>query len=248
MTELHVLAFDPEDHADALAFLARADLRVIGRIEGSSNITLAAELTLEDQRGLAVYKPIAGERPLHDFETGTLHRREVACYRLSELLGWHLVPPTILRADAPGGEGSLQLFVPHDPELHAFTLFEAEREDVFRRIVLLDVLANNADRKGGHVILGANDDRLWAIDNGLTFHAEEKLRTVLWPFAGQLLDPSELAAIDAIRDRGVWEPVLAELLAPDELAAFAARIEALLTDPVFPEEPEDRYPYPWPPV
>lgn len=247
MTELHALPFDPEDHAEALRFLERGEMQVLGRIEGSSNITLAAELTLGDAKGLAVYKPIAGERPLHDFETGTLHRREVACYRLSELLGWHVVPPTVLREDAPGGEGSLQLFVPHDPEDNAFTLYE-RRPDDFRAIALLDVLANNADRKAGHVILGANDERLWAIDNGLTFHVETKLRTVLWPFAGEILDPDELQAIDALRDRAHWEPALIALLDPAELDALDARITALLDEPVFPDEPEDRYPYPWPPI
>ena len=113
--------------------------------------------------------------------------------------------------------------------------------------MLLDVLANNADRKAGHVILGANDDRLWAIDNGLTFHVDEKLRTVLWPFAGEILDPAELAEIDALRATD-WRSELGELLAPEELEAFAARIDRLLTEPVFPPEPEDRYAYPWPPV
>jgi len=247
LTELHAFPFDPLDHAEALQLLEQGEIEVLGRIQGSSNITLAAQLTLGDRKGLAVYKPIAGERPLHDFETGTLHRREVACYRLSELLGWHLVPPTILRLDAPGGEGSLQLFIPHDPEDNAFTLYE-QRADAFRVIALLDILANNADRKAGHVILGANDDRLWAIDNGLTFHVETKLRTVLWPFAGEILDPDELRAIDALRDRAHWQPTLEELLDAAELDAFAARIAALLDQPVFPEEPDDRYPYPWPPI
>lgn len=247
MTELPVFGFDPDDHADAIAFLSTASITVIGRIQGSSNITLAAELVLDGNKGLAVYKPIAGERPLWDFPQGSLHRREVACYRLAELLGSHLVPPTVLREDAPGGEGSLQLFVPHDPSENAFTLFDS-RAEVFRRLVLLDAIANNADRKAGHVIRGATDDRLWAIDNGLTFHVEDKLRTVLWPFAGEPFEPSERALLERLRAREVWEPSLSELLAPDELDGLAARIEALLAAARFPDEPEDRYPYPWPPI
>jgi uncharacterized repeat protein (TIGR03843 family) len=247
VTDLPVFPFDPEDHGEAILFLERGEMTVLGRIQGSSNVTLAVEIVAGDARGLAVYKPIAGERPLFDFATGTLHRREVACYRLAELLGWHLVPPTVLRVDAPGGEGSVQLFVPHDPERTAFTLFD-ERPDEFRRIVVLDLLANNADRKAGHVVLGERDDRLWAIDNGLTFHVEEKLRTVLWPFAGEPLDAAEIAAVAALRDRDAWEPALSPLLDGDELDALEARIRASLAAPVFPDEPEDRYPYPWPPI
>ena len=136
------------------------------------------------QEAKAIYKPVRGERPLWDFPSG-LHRREVAAWELSEYLGWHLVPPTIMR-DGPFGEGSLQLFVAADFEQHYFTLYEgrADLHDALRRMCAFDLLANNTDRKSGHCLLGL-DGRIWGIDHGLCFAEDFKLRTVIWEFGGE---------------------------------------------------------------
>lgn len=241
-TELAFLEFDATNHASATDFLASGEMKVLGRLQGSSNATLAVEVSFDDEFGLAVYKPAAGERPLDDFPQGSLPMRERVTYLLSEALGWHLVPPTILREDAPFGLGSLQLFIPHDPNENAFTLYK-EVPEAFRRLVVLDILANNADRKAGHVIRDQRNQRLWAIDNGLTFHTEPKLRTVLWPYAGRPIGEEileELKGLDGFSLGGLLDPI--------EAASFKTRLDELLANPVYPSEPDDRYPYPWPPI
>ncbi len=150
----------------------------------SSNRTFLTNLCLDDQTANAVYKPASGERPLWDFPDG-LYRREVAAYELSEALGWQLVPMTIERDEAPMGTGSLQWFVDADFEQHYFTLIEDERWwPQLERICAFDILANNTDRKSGHCLVDT-DGHIWAIDNGLSFHAEFKLRTVIWEFGGE---------------------------------------------------------------
>lgn len=220
---------------------------MLGLLAGASNATFAVEVTAADDSTLAVYKPRDGERPLWDFPAGTLHLREVAAYRLAQALGWDLVPETVVRADAPLGEGSLQRFVDHDPNETAFTLFDA-RPDDFRRIVLLDAIANNADRKGGHVLHERETGRLWCIDNGLSFHVEEKLRTVLWPFGGEPIAPELLAPIATLADDASLPARFTGLLAADEVEALCARAGALVAAATYPKEPEDRYGIPWPPV
>ena len=147
----------------------------------------------------AVYKPARGERSLWDFPDG-LYRREVAAYELSEALGWGLVPPTVVRDDGPFGPGSLQLFVEADYEQHYFTLLDdgGHDEDVLRAICAFDIVANNADRKSGHVLRGP-DGRLWAIDHGLCFHRQPKLRTVIWDFADEAVPGEPILA-----DLGGW--------------------------------------------
>src|SRR5580698_4821140 len=161
-------------------------MEVHGRIAGSSNATLLVTCRLGDEELLAVYKPHKGERPLWDFPGG-LFRREVAAFALSEALGWGLVPETVLRAEGPFGEGSVQRFV-HEAQdgegtEHYFTLRDKPVwHDTLRRLCAFDVVANNADRKSGHVLL--SEGRLWAIDNGLCFNEHDKLRTVIWDFGG----------------------------------------------------------------
>ena len=169
--------------------LAEGEMEVHGRIAGSSNATLLVTCRLGDEELLAVYKPHKGERPLWDFPGG-LFRREVAAYALSEALGWGLVPETVLRAEGPFGEGSVQRFVHEDGREgteHYFTLRDdpAWHGDA-RRLCAFDVVANNADRKSGHVLLA--EERLWAIDHGLCFNEDDKLRTVIWDFGGTPLD------------------------------------------------------------
>ena len=219
-----------------------------GLLRWSSNYTFLVTICLDDVELSAIYKPRRGERPLWDFPDGTLCLRERAAWITSEALGWGLVPPTVLR-EGPRGTGSLQFFVPHDPEQHYFTLDETFAPQLIR-LSLFDVVANNADRKGGHCLIDETG-RLWGIDHGLTFNAEHKLRTVIWDFAGQpipapLLD--DLAALEAsIAAASPYQQELATLLDDGEIAALKARIRRLLKTGVFPR-PGPGQNYPWPPV
>jgi uncharacterized repeat protein (TIGR03843 family) len=235
----------PEDERAqaALSLLAAGDVEVKGRMPWSSNGTFLAEVRCGDDETLAVYKPGRGERPLWDFPNG-LYRREVAAYVLSDLLGWHVVPETVLRPEAPLGEGSLQRFVPADFEQHHFTLVEDRKHHpALMRICVFDVIANNTDRKSGHCLLG-EDGRIWAIDNGLCFHPEPKLRTVIWEFAGQRIPEALLADVEALLDR--LPGGLATLLDEEELDAVRHRAERLLRKPKFPEPDPYGRAYPWP--
>ncbi|MGH9064329.1 MAG: SCO1664 family protein [Acidimicrobiales bacterium] len=237
----------PEDQrlppTQALEVLALGQVEVQGRMPWSSNGTFLVTCGWEDVLLPAVYKPVRGERPLWDFPDG-LSRREAAAYQLSVALDWDLVPETLIRHDAPLGAGSLQRFVPADFSQHYFTLLEEEaHHDALRAICAFDVLANNADRKGGHCLL-TGDSHVWAIDNGLCFHPEPKLRTVVWDFAGEALPERLLAGLGLVAaglPRG-----LAALLAPEEAQALVRRAAALLARPRFPAPHPERRPYPWP--
>ena len=204
----------------------------------------------EDLQLLAIYKPRRGERPLWDFPRGTLYRREVAAYLLSEGLGFGLVPPTVVR-DGPHGVGMLQFFITNDEESHLFTLLkEGQYEATIRRLCAFDCLVNNADRKGGHALKGL-DGRLWAIDHGLCFHVEPKLRTVLWDFVGQPLPPEVVTALLQVQTRLDTNDSLTlrlnELLEPNEVRALRRRLQRLLDSNQFP--PPGAGPnVPWPPV
>jgi len=192
----------------------------------------------------AVYKPHQGEQTLWDFPDG-LYRREVAAHRLSEALGWGIVPPTVLREDAPFGPGSLQLFVAADYQQHYFTLLEeGGREDELMVFCAFDVVANNADRKSGHV-LHAPDGRLWGIDHGLCFHAHPKLRSVIWDFAGEEVPAHLVADLARLVDAGLSED-LGGLLSAAEGEAVLERAAWLVETGAFPEPRGDRPPYPWP--
>jgi hypothetical protein len=240
-----VIEIPPAPEPDvARRVLSRGEVTVHGRIPGSSNVTLFVTCELQGCAVAAVYKPARGERPLWDFPGG-LHRREVAAYALSETLGFGYVPLTIERDDAPLGEGSLQQFMDEDGESHYFTLREEPRftEDL-RRIALFDALANNADRKSGHVLLA--DGRLWAIDNGLSFHCQPKLRTVIWDFAGEPLADRDSDALERLVSAGPGQDVEA-LLEPAEVAALARRARRLLKEGKLPAPSADDWrPYPWP--
>lgn len=168
----------------------------------------------------------------------------MAAFELSRLLGWEMVPPTVARGDAPLGEGSLQLFVDSDFAQHYFTLRDAATHDAeLRRIATFDLLANNADRKGGHILL-ADDGHLWGIDHGLCFAVGRRLRTVMWDYAGEPLPPELLPDVEGVTDRATLAP-LAALLDADEINELIHRAEALLADPVFPHPFTERQ-YPWP--
>ena len=226
-----------------LDVLCSGDVSVEGRMPWSSNNTFLVSVCHAGTELGAVYKPGRGERPLWDFPSG-LYQREAAAWELSDALGWGLVPETVLRTDAPLGAGSLQRFVDADFSEHYFTLVEdPAHHDQLRQIAVFDLLLNNADRKSGHCLLG-QDGRIWAIDNGLSFHVEPKLRTVIWDFAGEPVPGHLLEAIARLAE-GVPGPV-ARLLDEDERAALLLRARAVLDHPRLPAPHPDRRPYPWP--
>ncbi len=227
---------------DVREVLTRGDLTVKGRLPWSSNATFLAEATLDGAAALGVYKPGRGERPLWDFPP-RLFRRELAAWRLSEALGWDLVPLTVER-DGPYGEGSLQRFVAADFEQHYFTLREdTGHHERLKRICAFDLVANNADRKSGHCLLD-EDGAIWAIDNGLCFHVESKLRTVIWDFGGEPVPASLLEDLARLAAEPL-PPELAALLEPDEGAALRRRARALVKTGHFPED-SGGHRYPWP--
>jgi uncharacterized repeat protein (TIGR03843 family) len=200
------------------------------------------EVTFDGACALAVYKPERGERPLWDFPPG-LFKRELAAYRLSEALGWGLVPLTLQR-EGPYGDGSLQEFIHADFRQHYFTLNEDPAHAArLARICAFDLIANNADRKSGHCLLGP-DGRVWAIDNGLCFNVEPKLRTVIWDFAGQPLPEDVRADLLTLVERGA-PAALEGLLEDDERAVLLRRARRLAQTGRFPAEGGgDRYPWP----
>ncbi len=201
---------------ELIDLLSTGQIHLTGQFAWGSNHTFLADVTTESMPLQAVYKPAAGERPLWDFQTRTLAQREVAAYLTSQALGWELVPPTVLRGDGPAGGGSLQLYLEIDPERHYFNL-DREQRQLLRPAALFDVLINNADRKGGHVLL-APDQHVWLIDHGVCFHEEYKLRTVIWDFAGQPIDPPLLEAV-----RGFAEALTAIRHAPHDAEATTGR-------------------------
>jgi uncharacterized repeat protein (TIGR03843 family) len=236
---------DPLPTADALALLRVADIDVLGQMPYSSNATFLADLWVDDEvTAQAIYKPERGEQPLWDFP-GSLYMREIGAFLLSEQLGWGHVPPTI-EAEGPAGIGSLQLFIPSWFEEHYFTLLDDERwHGAFMEICAFDFVANNTDRKSGHVLRG-HDDELWAIDNGLSFHQEFKLRTVIWDFAGEDLPEHIRDSLVRLLDDKLSDD-LAALLTPFERDAVLTRARSLLHAGHFPTDPTGRR-YPWPMV
>jgi uncharacterized repeat protein (TIGR03843 family) len=247
-----VVPWAPEGSADdLLAVLGKGELELQGLMPWSSNYTFLGTVTgASGVSAQIVYKPIRGERPLWDFPRGTLAKREVAAYVLCRGLGWNLVPPTVLRG-GPHGRGSVQLYVECDQDEHFFTF----REDPgFRRsleaLALFDIIANNADRKGGHC-LRTGDSCIVAIDQGLCFHVETKLRTVIWDFASEPIPVELMADLRRLRHE-VNQPgnetvaQMKELLFDGEIAAMWRRVDGLIESGCFPDPPDDRRPYPWP--
>lgn len=241
--------FHPAEES-LLALLRDGTLTLEGLMPWSSNYTFLGRIGNGPERTVVIYKPIRGEQPLWDFPRGTLARRETAAYQVSRALRWNLVPPTVLRR-GPHGLGSVQLFAEADQDAHYFTF---QKDPAFRRVLqalaLFDVLCNNADRKAGHC-LAAGPGRIVAIDQGLCFNAEPKLRTVIWDFAGEPI-PADLAADLKQFQRALLAPQsdlvadLAELLSRGEIASLRHRLAELLEEGTFPAPPEDRRPYPWP--
>ncbi|HET6445107.1 MAG TPA: SCO1664 family protein [candidate division Zixibacteria bacterium] len=218
-----------------------------GLVPWGSNYTFLVHVCGELEQVGAIYKPSKGERPLWDFASGTLSKRERAAFLVSEAIQWDLVPPTILR-DGPHGWGSLQYFVEHNSQQHYLTLQGDYKEQV-KRIALFDVLINNADRKSGHVIVD-NSDRLWAIDHGLCFHSENKLRSVIWEFAGEPLPESLLSDLLSLlsllsNSEGLIRQELGTLLSSLEMEALGSRLNGLIENRKFPAPGPGRH-YPWP--
>lgn len=234
----------PISETQAIELLSTADIEILGRMPWSSNGTFLVDLVVEidEVPAQGIYKPAQTERPLWDFPSG-LHRREVATYELSHQLGWDLVPATVER-DGPLGIGSLQLFVPTDYDEHYFTIAEAgSHVDPLQRLCVLDIIANSTDRKGGHCLVDT-EGRVWAIDNGLTFHQEFKLRTVIWEWAGE---PIPLAILDDVSTfvEGGLADALGALLDPLEREATLIRARSVLDAGHFPTDPTGRR-HPWP--
>ncbi len=232
----------------ALSLLGNGRLEPVGLLPGASNDTFLATISEEGLETYAVYKPRDGEAPLWDFPEGTLYRREMAAYVISEALGWELVPPTVVR-DGPMGVGMVQLFIDHEPAEHYLTLAPSHA-DVFRRVAAFDLAVNNADRKSGHCLLQRGTGRIFVVDHGVTFHVHPKLRTVIWDHAGDPI-PGEILAdlgrLSTALASGDSRAALDELLAAEERDALLARIAALMRLGVYPEPGPGR-PYPWPPI
>ncbi|MFI6854797.1 SCO1664 family protein [Streptomyces sp. NPDC050416] len=260
---------------DADELLARGELTVRGRIREASNAALYCTVSLDGRDAACIYKPVAGERPLWDFPDGTLAQREVAAYEVSEATGWGLVPPTVLR-DGPYGEGMCQLWVEAAPEAELLALVDAEEpepgwkaigfaevgegrtallvhadDERLRRLAVLDAVLNNADRKGGH-LLPTGEGRLYGIDHGVTFNVENKLRTLLWGWAGEPLTREAVDVLEGLRkvlaEGGPLAARLQPLITGAEIDATRARVSALLASGKHPE-PSGEWPaIPWPPV
>ncbi|MFJ3719550.1 SCO1664 family protein [Streptomyces sp. NPDC090057] len=259
----------------AAELLARGELSVRGRIREASNAALFCTVALDGREASCVYKPVAGERPLWDFPDGTLAGREVAAYEVSEATGWGLVPPTVLR-DGPYGEGMCQLWIDVVAEAELLALVDAEEpepgwkaigladvgegrtallvhadDERLRRLAVLDAVINNADRKGGHLLPTA-DGRLYGIDHGVAFNTEDKLRTLLWGWAGEPLTAEAKQVLGALRgtlaEGGALAGRLAPLITQAEIDATRARVDALLATGLHPEPGGEWPAIPWPPV
>jgi len=229
-----------------LTLLTEGSIELVGVIPRSSNQTFLVQVSLGEDVGFAVYKPESGERPLSDFEPG-LYKRERAAYLLSEWLGWGFIPHTVIREDAPLGIGSLQWFIECDFQHHYFTLFEdaPETHPELARMALFDFVANNTDRKSGHVLRG-DDGRVWGIDHGLCFSAVFKLRTVIWDFAGEPIPEELLADIAPLAEAVPAELAeLAELLEDDEVTALQRRVQRMMLAGSLPVDRTGMR-YPWP--
>lgn len=236
------------DEAARRRLLRDGRIKARGLMPDCSNYTYLAEVCGDDgQQTLAIYKPANGETPLDDFPDGTLGKREVAAYVVSEALGWQIVPFTTYRSDGPLGPGSLQQFIVADLREHYFSMMPSRAAD-FRTMAAFDVIVNNADRKSGHCLLD-REGHIWGVDNGLTFHPLPKLRTVIWEFAGEevpseLLHQAERMLADLNHGTG-WVKELEALITGPEVRALSRRTRQLAQHGKFPE-PTSRWAYPWP--
>ena len=225
--------------------LLAGTLEVTGRLVDASNATLYGECTFSDEKMAVIYKPIAGERPLWDFPDGNLAHREYASYLISEYSGWKVVPPTVLR-EGPFGLGMVQQWIDIDESIDLALYYREDNENL-RRMALFDAVINNTDRKIGH-LLPVVDGSLLGCDHGVTFHEENKLRTVIWQFAERELTPDEKHTLGELVSRlHIESEVLHGLITDIEFSALIARIEGLMESGKFPSPSEDWPAVPWPP-
>lgn len=226
--------------------ISLGEISVEGRLVDASNATLFCEINYGEDSIRAIYKPISGERPLWDFESGNLASRERAAYLVNQGLGMNSVPLTILR-DGPFGAGMVQEWIDIDEDIDLALYFREDRPEL-REVALFDALINNTDRKIGH-LLPATRGGLYICDHGVTFHQEDKLRTVLWQWAGEKLTESELLIVhgfsEALRDREI--PELATLISPIEYDALLMRAERIASEGTMPLPNPDWPSVPWPP-
>lgn len=239
------------DHPLIKKILLSGQITLHGQFLRGSNYTFLARAESNGDSIEAVYKPARGEQPLWDFPASSLGKREAAAYEVSQYLGWDLVPPTVYRTkNLPLGAGSLQLFFRHDPLIHYFSLVESERPKLLQ-VCIFDCLINNADRKGGHV-LQDEDGHLWCIDQGLCFNEEDKLRTVIWDFAGQSIPGDLLNDIErleqALEKNFELTDILRQLLTPVEIGALRLRCLRIVSDPILPIYDQRRRMVPYPPL
>ena len=226
------------------AELISAPLSVTGRLIDASNATLYAEAKIGEVDVACIYKPVAGERPLWDFPDGTLANREYAAYLISEISGLHVVPLTVLR-DGPFGFGAVQQWIDIDESID-LALFFRQDNPALRKIALFDAIVNNTDRKIGHLLPLSNEVVL-GCDHGVTFHSEDKLRTVLWQWSGDKFTGEEIALLDNLLAKIAANAELKELITESEIAALKDRINSLISAGTFPT-PSDEWPsIPWPP-
>jgi uncharacterized repeat protein (TIGR03843 family) len=222
----------------------RGDLEITGRLVDASNATLFGTVTLGSESFEVIYKPVAGERPLWDFPDGTLADREYAAFLLSDLSGFNLVPPTILR-EGPAGFGMVQRWIDIDDSINLAEFFGQDLPSL-RQLALFDSIINNTDRKIGH-LLPSVDGHLFACDHGVTFHSEDKLRTVLWQWAGDDLTTEEITKVKSVAERVSSNPDLfAPHITPVEYLSLQARILRLLGEAKMPSPSDDWPPIPWP--
>lgn len=262
------------DESDALRLLRSGEFELEGRLADASNTTLRGLITLDGVTARCVYKPVRGERPLWDFPDGTLAGREVSAYLVSRATGWDLIPPTVLR-DGPFGPGACQLWIDEPTEAEPLVGFvpaaslpprwhqiAAARDDDgapyllahaddprLARLAVLDAVLNNADRKGGHVLLGP-DDRIYGVDHGVCFHVDDKLRTVLWGWSGRPLPADAIEMLERLAealDDGLGA-ALGEHLTRREVTVTGQRIARLLARQTFPEPSAEWPAMPWPPI
>lgn len=241
-----------DTNTNLLEVLQQSPFEIEGKFLWGSNYTFLAKVTTPQDALQAVYKPTRGERPLWDFPQASLARREVAAFWASQALEWELVPPTVYRRRGPLGAGSLQVYIEHDPEYHYFN-FSPEDIQRLRPTAIFDLLLNNADRKGSHILVDPNR-HIWLIDHGLCFHSEDKLRTVLWDFAGEAIPENLLADLERFKNElslpagsaGSSVSLLLTYLRKGEIASLLRRTDFLLERKTFPTPDPSRRQYPWP--
>jgi hypothetical protein len=240
----------PISAARALEILERGSIHEeYGMLRWSSNYAFLMAIKEGDDIVTAVYKPQKGERPLWDFPDGTLCYREYLSFLTSQALGWDIVPPTVLRTGSRG-LGTFQFYIDHDPDVHYFTFPDAVKPQL-ARMAAFDVIVNNADRKGGHCLLD-DSGHIWGIDHGITFHAQHKLRTVIWDYAGQpvaddLMDDLRALLGQVETQDSPWRAAAQELITTAELRAFHRRLKSLVESGCYPT-PGPGPNYPWPAV